>query len=326
MKDDSVNPVSKLQAIMDGGGFAVTSELGPPAGTDVAIIKKKAAFLKETVDAVNLTDNQTAIVRMSSIAAARLLVEMGIEPVIQMVCRDRNRIAMQSDLMGAYALGIRNLLCLTGDHQIFGNHPGARNVFDLDSIQAIQMVAMMRDTQKVLAGDPIEGGFSMFVGGAANPFADPFEFRVLRLAKKAAAGARFVQTQCIYNMPKFREFMKMTVDQGLDKKVHIMAGITPLKSPGMAKYMRDKVAGIDVPDALIKRMEATPKEARAKEGIRIAQEMIAEIRQIPGVHGIHLMAIEWEHKVPEILAGTGLLPRPAITLPAPDSGPTPPAA
>ncbi len=310
---DKPRPKSNLQKLFEKGEFVVTSELGPPQGTDTGVIAKKAEYLKDTVDAVNLTDNQTAIVRMSSIATGKLLVDMGLEPVIQMVCRDRNRIAMQSDLMGAYALGIRNILCLSGDHQCFGNHPGAKNVYDMDSVQQIKMISTMNNEQKTLSGDDIAGGFSMFVGGAANPFGDPFEFRVTRLRKKANAGVQFIQTQCIYDMDRFREWMKRVCDEGLDEKVKILAGVTPLKSPGMAKYMRDKVAGITVPDHLIERISAVPKEpkgGRAKEGIKMAQEMIAELREVKGVAGIHLMPIEWESRVPEILEGTGLLPRP----------------
>ena len=220
---------SNLEKILTGGQFAVTGELGPPKGADVAIIERKAKLLKGNVDAINVTDNQTAIVRMSSIAVSALLKQMGLEPTMQMVCRDRNRIAMQSDIFGAYALGIRNILCLSGDHQKFGNHPTAKNVFDLDSIQLIQTVKKMRDEHKVLSGDEIEGAPQMFIGAAANPFADPFEFRVIRLAKKAAAGVDFIQTQCIYDMDKFERFMQMARDRGLHEKIFILAGVTPLE-------------------------------------------------------------------------------------------------
>jgi methylenetetrahydrofolate reductase (NADPH) len=248
---------------------------------------------------------------MSSIGASAILVQMGLEPVMQMVCRDRNRIAMQSDVFGAYALGIRNMLCLSGDHQKFGNHPGAKNVYDVDSIQLIDMVRRMRDDGKVESGDDIDGVPRMFIGAAANPFGDPFAFRVTRLAKKITAGVDFIQTQCIYDMEKFKTWMCQVVDQGLDQKVHILAGVTPLKSLGMARYMANNVTGIDVPDALIQRMKTAPKEKRAQEGIHICIEQIQQLREIPGVHGIHLMAIEWEHKVPEIVKGAGLYPRPS---------------
>ena len=306
MKSDS-----KLERLLDAGQFVVTGECGPPKGADIDKVKTKADLLRGHVDAVNVTDNQTAIVRMSSIGASAIMVQMGLEPVMQMVCRDRNRIAMQSDIFGAYALGIRNMLCLSGDHQKFGNHAEAKNVYDVDSIQLIDMVRRMRDEGKVESGDEIDGPTRMFIGAATNPFGDPFAFRVTRLAKKIAAGVDFIQTQCIYNMDKFKEWMKQVVDQGLDKKVHILAGVTPLKSPGMARYMANNVSGIEVPDELIKRISGVPKEKRAAEGIKICIEQIHELRQTPGVHGIHLMAIEWEHKVAEIVKGAGLHPRPA---------------
>jgi methylenetetrahydrofolate reductase (NADPH) len=303
---------SKLEKILSGGGFAVTGELGPPKGTDVSVIERKANLLKGNVDAINITDNQTAIVRMSSIAVGAILHRMGLEPTMQMVVRDRNRIAIQSDIFGAYALGIRNILCLSGDHQKFGNHPTAKNVFDLDSIQLIQTVKRMRDEHKVLGGDEIEGPPQMFIGAAANPFADPFEYRVIRLAKKAAAGADFIQTQCIYDMDKFERFMQMVRERGLDKKVHILAGVTPLKSAGMAKYMKEKVAGMEVPDEIIARMKSAGKEKAKEEGLNICVEQIQRLRQVEGVHGIHLMAIEWEDVVHTIVERAGLLPRPEV--------------
>jgi methylenetetrahydrofolate reductase (NADPH) len=301
---------SNLEKILTTGQFAVTGELGPPKGAEVAIIERKAKLLKGNVDAINVTDNQTAIVRMSSIAVSALLKQMGLEPTMQMVCRDRNRIAMQSDIFGAYALGIRNILCLSGDHQKFGNHPTAKNVFDLDSIQLIQTVKKMRDEHKVLSGDEIEGVPQMFIGAAANPFADPFEFRVIRLAKKAAAGVDFIQTQCIYDMEKFERFMQMARDRGLHEKIFILAGVTPLKSVGMARYMKEKVAGMEVPDEIINRMKAAGKEKAREEGLKICVEQIQRLKSIPGVHGIHLMAIEWEEVVHEIIERAGLLPRP----------------
>ncbi|MCX5912612.1 MAG: methylenetetrahydrofolate reductase [Deltaproteobacteria bacterium] len=303
---------SHLEKILTGGQFAVTGELGPPKGADVAIIERKAKLLKGNVDAINVTDNQTAIVRMSSIAVSALLKQMGLEPTMQMVCRDRNRIAMQSDIFGAYALGIRNILCLSGDHQKFGNHPTAKNVFDLDSIQLIQTVKKMRDEHKVLSGDEIEGPPQMFIGAAANPFADPFEFRVIRLAKKAAAGVDFIQTQCIYDMDKFERFMQMVRDRGLQEKIFILAGVTPLKSVGMARYMKEKVAGMEVPDEIINRMKSAGKEKAREEGLKICVEQIQRLKNIPGVHGIHLMAIEWEEVVHEIVERAGLYPRPIM--------------
>lgn len=304
-----MKPGSNLEKILEKGVFAVTGELGPPKGNDVAVIKRKAEHLRGKVDAVNVTDNQTSIVRMSSIATSALLIQMGLEPVMQMVTRDRNRIAIQSDILGATALGIKNMLCLSGDHQNFGNQKDATNVFDIDSIQLLQCVKTMRDEGKLCGGEEkIEGEIKLFIGAAANPFADPFEFRVVRLAKKARAGADFIQTQCIYDMDRFKEWMRMVRDRGLHEKLHILAGVTPLKSGGMARYMAKNVAGITIPDAIIERMVKAKEPAQ--EGIKICVEQIEQLRKIEGVRGIHLMAIEWEEKVSEIVEGAGLLPRP----------------
>jgi methylenetetrahydrofolate reductase (NADPH) len=303
---------SKLQPILAQGSFAVTAEIGPPRGANLEVIRSKASMLKGFVDAVNVTDNQTAIVRMSSISACAHLVQMGFDPVMQMVTRDRNRIALQSDLMGAYSLGIRNILCLSGDHQSFGSHPGAMNVFDIDSTQLINTVKTMRDEGKDMSGFELNVAPQMFIGGAENPFADPFEYRVIRLAKKVAAGAQFVQTQCVYDITRFKEWIRQAREKGLTEKVYILAGVTPLKSARMAKYMATKVSGIMIPEAIIKRMEGAPKEKAAEEGLRICQETIQELKSIQGVHGIHIMAIEWEEKVPEIVRAAGLYPRPVL--------------
>ena len=210
---------SRLEKILRSGKFAVTGECGPPRGADPEVIRKKCALLKNNADAFNITDNQTSVVRMSSIASSIVMMQEGLEPVMQMVCRDRNRIAIQSDILGGAALGIKNMLCLSGDHQKFGDHPQAKNVFDLDSIQLIQAVRGMRDEGKFIGGDEIKGVPKLFIGAAENPFADPFEIRVPRLAKKVAAGVEFIQTQCIFNVPKFREWMKGVVDRGLHEKV-----------------------------------------------------------------------------------------------------------
>ncbi len=315
---------SNLERVLTKGYFAVTGELGPPKSQDAEVIRKKAALLKGAVDAVNLTDNQTAIVRMSSIAAGVLLVREGLEPIIQMTCRDRNRLAMQADLLGACALGIKNVLCLTGDHQSFGNHPFAKNVHDVDSLQLIQIVKGLRDEGKFQCGEEIKGGGPrFFIGAAANPFGDPFEFRPYRLAKKATAGADFIQTQLIYDIPRFREFMKRVVDLGLHEKVKILAGVGPLKSSGAAKYMRDQVPGMIVADEYVNRMEGAvagiPKEdkkgraaAWRDAGIKLCIEQIQQVREIEGVAGIHIMAIEWEEAVRPLVEGAGLLPRPVV--------------
>lgn len=299
-------PISNLHQVLLSGNFAVTGECGPPRGANKEVVLKKAALLKGCVDAVNVTDNQTAIVRMSSIASSAHLIGVGLEPVMQMVVRDRNRIALQSDLLGAYSLGIRNILCLSGDHQTFGSQPDAMNVFDIDSMNLIRMVKEMRDDGKDMSGFSLDVPPRMFIGAAANPFADPFEYRVIRLAKKMDAGVDFIQTQCIYNMDRFKAWMRLAREEGLTEKVYILAGVTPLKSAGMARYMKNKVAGMDVPELVIKRMEGVPKGSAASEGIKICVETIAELREIKGVSGIHLMAIEWEEKVPEIVKAAGL--------------------
>ncbi|HLF26915.1 MAG TPA: methylenetetrahydrofolate reductase [Anaerolineae bacterium] len=314
---------SNLERVLRAGHFAVTSELGPPKNADAEIIRKKAALLKGCVDAANLTDNQTAIVRMSSIGAGALALREGLEPVMQMTCRDRNRLALQADLLGAYAIGLRNVLCLTGDHQTFGNHPQAKNVHDIDSVQSVQMVVGLRDRNCFQCGEEIKGvNPRFFVGAAENPFGDPFEFRPYRLGKKVKAGADFIQTQMIFNVPKFREFMQRVVDLGLHQQTYILAGIGPLKTPGAAKYMRDQVPGMDVPDEIVARMESAgqgieDKKAKAaayrEAGLRICIEMVQQMREIEGVAGVHIMAIEWEEAVRPIVEGAGLLPRPVVT-------------
>ena len=303
---------SRLEKVLQAGHFAVTAECGPPKGSSRATVEEKGKLLLGCVDAVNVTDNQTAIVRMSSLAASTILKNMGHEPILQMVTRDRNRIALQSDLFGAYALGIRNVLCLTGDHQVFGNQKGTIGVFDMDSIQLVRTVKDMRDNGHIVGGEEIIEPPKMFIGAAANPFADPTNWRVLRLAKKVAAGVDFIQTQCIFNIDRFEKYMKEARDMGLTEKVKILAGITPFKSVGMARYMAKNVAGMDVPDDMIDRMAGVSKENQAAEGIKIAVETIQRVREIDGVAGVHVMAIEWEGKVPEILEAAGLKERPAV--------------
>ncbi|PKN28446.1 MAG: 5,10-methylenetetrahydrofolate reductase [Deltaproteobacteria bacterium HGW-Deltaproteobacteria-21] len=301
---------SVLERVLEAGLPAVTSECGPPRGAVPEKVKEKAEKLRGYVDAINVTDNQTAMVRMSSFAACLIIKQMGLHPILQMVTRDRNRLAMQSDIIGAYSHGIDTMLCLSGDHPCFGDHPMAANVYDLDSIQFVQMVRKMRDEGKFQGGDDILNAPRMYIGAAANPFADPFELRVARLAKKARAGADFVQTQCIYNLERFGKWMEGIRERRLHEKIHILAGVTPMKSAGMAKYMKNKVPGMDVPDGLIKRMSGIPKEKQAEEGIKICVETIQELKEMKGVAGFHIMAIEWEDRVPEIVERAGLYPRP----------------
>jgi methylenetetrahydrofolate reductase (NADPH) len=303
--NDDLKSGSNLEKVLKAGHFAFTGECGPPKGANVEHLKEKVAHLKGKVDAVNITDNQTAVVRMSSWAACTILLQEQVEPNFQMVCRDRNRLAIQSDILGVYAMGVRNMLCLSGDHQSFGNHPQAKNVYDIDSMQLIALVKKMRDEGKFMNDEDIDVPPKLFIGAASNPFAEPFDFRVHRLAMKIAAGAEFIQTQCIYNMDRFREFMKKTVDMGLHEKCYILAGVTPMKSVGMAQYMAKSVPGMDVPDSLIKRLREAGKG-------KVAEEQIEEFKQMEGVAGVHLMAIEWEHRVPEIAERAGVLPRPKV--------------
>jgi len=303
---------SNLEKVLKAGHFAFTGECGPPKGANVEHLREKLSHLKGKVDAVNITDNQTAVVRMSSWAACAILIQEGLEPNFQMVCRDRNRLAIQSDILGAYALGVRNMLCLSGDHQTFGNHPQAKNVYDIDSMQLISLVKKMRDEQKFMNDEEIDVAPKLFIGAASNPFAEPFEFRVYRLAMKIDSGADFIQTQCIYNMQRFRGFMKRAVDMGLHERCYILAGITPMKSVGMAQYMAKAVPGMDVPESLIKKLRGAGKGKVAEEGIKFAVEQIQELKEMEGVAGVHLMAIEWEHRVPEIAERAGMLPRPKV--------------
>jgi methylenetetrahydrofolate reductase (NADPH) len=303
---------SKLEKVLAAGHFAVTSECGPPRGSDPTEIVEKAEIIKDHVDAINITDNQTSVCRTCSLAVCIRLKTMGLEPVLQMVTRDRNRIALQSDILGAAHWDINNILCLSGDHQSFGDSSKGQNVHDLDSMQLLQTVRLMCDEGKFLGGDDIKRPPRMFAGAAANPFADPFEIRVARLAKKVAAGAQFIQTQCIYNLDKFEEWMKGVRDRGLHEKTAIMAGLTPMKSAGMARYMKNRVPGMDVPDEVVKRLADTPKEKQAEEGIKICIESIQRLKEVEGVRGFHIMAIEWEEKVPGIVEAAGLYPRPEV--------------
>ena len=304
---------SNLEKVLNGGHLAVTSECGPPRGASADTVVDKAKYLEGVVDAVNITDNQTAMVRMSSFAGSVLVKQQGMHPLLQMVTRDRNRLAMQADILGAYALGIDTMLCLSGDHTKFGDHAMAANVHDIDSIQLIQMVKSMRDEGKFQGGAEIKGVVpKMFIGAAANPFADPFELRVMRLAKKIAAGADFIQTQCIFNVEKFEKWMEGVREKGLHEKCYILAGITPMKSVGAAKYMKNRVPGMDVPQELVDRMGSVEKEKQPEEGINICLEAIERLKKVEGVAGFHIMAIDWEEKVEEIVKRAELYPRPQV--------------
>ena len=302
---------SKLEKLFNQGEFVVSGEIGPPKHADADIIREHARMLKEYVDAANLTDNQTAIVRVSSIASAVHVLAEELEPIVQMTVRDRNRIGIQSDLLGAYSVGVKNVLCLSGDHQSFGNHPTSKNVHDLDSIQLVKALKDMRDEKKFICGEEIkEHEPRFFIGAVANPFGDPFEYRVMRLEKKINAGADFIQTQCIFDMDRFERWMEQVRERGLHKKAKIVAGLMPLKSHKAAKYMQKFVSGMVVPDEIIERMEKA--EDKKAEGVELCVEQIKHLQQIEGVAGVHIMAVNWEEIIPTIVEKAGLYPRPQI--------------
>jgi methylenetetrahydrofolate reductase (NADPH) len=319
---------SNLERVLAAGEFAATAEIGPPMDCDASVVVKKAEVLKGVADAYNITDNQTGVVRISSIAAALIILREGLEPVMQMTCRDRNRLAMQADILGAAALGIRNCLCIAGDHQSFGaagrlkGHPGAKNVYDIDSIQLVSVLRGMRDDGKQQGGDPIEKRPPLFIGAAWTPMGEPIEFRPLRLKKKVDAGANFIQTQAVYDVKLFAEQMKIVCNMGLHERTAILPGVIVPRSMAMLRYMHNNVSGVTVPDALIERMgkakEAAgddKKQAKLKqeeEGVTIAVELIQQLREIPGVKGVHVQAIEWEGIVPKVFDRAGLLPRPVM--------------
>ncbi len=302
---------SDLEKVFEAGKFAVTAEIGPPQSANPEPLVHHAKLLKGSADAFNLTDNQTAVVRLSSIASAAIIMHEGIEPVIQMTCRDRNRIALQSDLLGASAIGVKNVLCLTGDHQTFGNEKAAKSVFDFDSVSELYTFNKLRTEGLQSGGNIIEDEPpKLYLGCAENPFATPYEFRAMRLAKKVNAGADFVQTQAIFDMDIFEKWMDEVRGRGLDKKVHIMAGVIPMKTAGAARYMKNKVPGMIVPNHVIDRMKnaSDPKE----EGINLCVEQIEAFKNMKGVHGVHIMAVKWEEIVPRIAEMAGLLPRPSL--------------
>jgi len=304
---------SNLEKILENGKFAVTAEIGPPKSANPEVIRRKARMLKGSIDAFNVTDGQTAVARMASWAGCLIGKEEGLDPIVQMTCRDRNRIALQMDVLGVAALGINNILCLTGDHVSMGNHPFAKPVYDIDAVQFIKIVKDMRDEKRFQCGDEMDVEPRLYIGAVANPFAgSPLELRVLRLEKKVKAGADFIQTQCVYNVEKFERWMKLVRERKLHEKIHILAGVTPLKSYRMAKYMKENVPGIDIPDEILERMKNAPKEEARERGIDLCVETIERLKEIEGVHGIHVMAIGWEDVVPVLVKKAGLLPRPSL--------------
>ena len=314
-EDRPIRAGSKLEQRLRAGQFAVTVEVDPPDDVGIDAFMEMAHTLAPLVDAMNITDNTRALVHMSSLAAAALLTHAGLEPVMQITCRDRNQLALQADLLGAAALGIKNVLCLTGDYPTLGDHKWAKPVFDIGSINLITYAKQMCDQAVFMNGQPIKTPPRLFIGGAAAPLTEPREFRPHRLAKKVTAGADFIQTQLVFDVDGFREYMKAVRDLGLHEQVAILPGVGVLPGPKTARMINEKVPGLEVPEWVIERMEGVSKEKRRAEGVAIAIETVQQIREIEGVSGVHLTAMFKKGKADAIQAigeAAGLLPRPAL--------------
>jgi methylenetetrahydrofolate reductase (NADPH) len=301
---------SRLERVLRSGRFAVTAELDPPDSADPQEVYAAAVVLAGVCDAINATDASGANCHMSSVAICALLTRAGYSPVYQVSCRDRNRIAIQGDLLGAAAMGVCNVLCLTGDDTTVGDQPQARRVFDFDSIQLLQTARIMRDQSIFLSGRKLTTPPRLFLGAAENPFAPPFDWRPQRLGKKIAAGAEFIQTQFCFDVPRLAAFMSRVRDLGLHERAFILVGVGPLRSERAAEYMRTRVPGVYIPDEVLARLRARPKDRQREEGKRICIEIIQQVREIPGVAGVHVMAYRQEELVAEIIEEAGLLPRP----------------
>ncbi|MBI3649012.1 MAG: methylenetetrahydrofolate reductase [Actinobacteria bacterium] len=315
-------PRSRLHEVLLSGRFAVTAELETTDGGDPAEVHEAAAPLVGAVDAVNCTDNSAAHPHISQVAAAKLLLDRGIEPIAQFTCRDRNRLALQADLLGAHALGVRNVLLMTGDDVTAGDHPEAKPIYDLDSIHLLRIARIMRDEGTYVSGRKLTSPPTFLIGAVENPFAPPVDYRPLRLAKKIEAGAEFVQTQICFNVERMREFMRQAVDSGAAEKAWILAGVYVPRSAAAARYLRDWVPGIDVPEETVRRLEGVPRDRQEEEGIRLAVEICREIREMPGVAGLHLMSIKVGRAVVRVVDELGLHPRPVTSTAAraPDGG------
>ncbi len=312
---------SGLHRLLQAGEFVVTAELAAIDAADPAAVGGAAAALRGSVDAVNCTDNSAAHTHLSPVAAARLLIEDGIEPILQLACRDRNRLALQADLLGAAALGVRNIVCMTGDDVTAGDHPEAKPIFDIDAVHLLRIARIMRDDGMYLSGRPLSAPPAYLIGAVENPFAPPLDFRPMRLGTKIEAGAEFIQTQICFNVDKLRVFMARCGELGLLEQVWVLVGVFVPVSAGSVRYLRDQVPGVDVPPAVVERMEAAAPETQRGEGIRLALDLIEQVREIPGISGIHLMTINNEHAIARVVEGAGLLPRPANAAPArPGSG------
>lgn len=298
----------RLRRRLEAGAFVVTAEVIPPRGADAATITRKAERLRGWVDAVNLPDNESAFVRLSSLAGSVAALAAGVEPVMQLTCRDRNRIALQSDLLSAAALGVPNLLLMTGDHPRFGDHPDARPVFDLDSVQLLWTARTMRDQARLLSGRPLDPPPDWFIGAVENPFAPPARFRAARLGKKVAAGAQFVQTQFVFDLEVFTRWMREVADLGLLERCHVLAGVGVIGSLRGLEHLRTEVPGVHVPDAVVRRLRGVPHEKVNAEGRRLCAELIQQLKEVPGVSGVHVMAPGNEPAIPEVLERAGLTP------------------
>lgn len=306
--------MSHLQDVLESGKFAITAEIGPPRSANVGPMRRKAKLLKDWIDAANVTDNQSAVVRMASWAGSLVVMQEGVEPVMQLQCRDRNRIALQSDLLGAAAMQIPNVLLLTGDHARFGDHPDAKGVFDLDSIDLVWTARTMQQHAKLLSGRELKPAPQWFLGAVENPFAPPLKWRAERLGKKIAAGARFCQTQFIYDVKIFADWMRQVCDLGLDKRCYVLAGVGPIKSLRAMEHMRAEVPGMYVPDDVVRRLRGVPQDRVAEEGLKLCSEIIAQCKEIPGVAGVHVMAFSWEDAIPEILERAGVARRQPVAV------------
>jgi len=300
---------SRLERVLRSGRFAVTAELNPPDSADPRSVYRRAIVLAEVCDAINATDASGANVHMSSVAMCALLTHAGYEPVMQVSCRDRNRIAIQGDLLGAAALGVRNVLCLTGDGVQVGDQPDAKPVFDLDSISLLRAACILRDKGRFLSGRKLETPPRLFLGAAENPFAPPVDFRPLRLGKKIEAGADFIQTQYCFDVPRLRGFMTRVRDLGLHERAFILIGVGPLRSAKAAEWIRAHVPGVIIPDEIVRRLKGVPPVDQWKEGKRLCIEIIQQVREIPGVSGVHVMAFRQEDLVADIIREAGLLRR-----------------
>lgn len=302
----------RLERVLRSGRFAVTAELNPPDSADPEEVYQAALVLSEVCDGINATDGSGAHCHMSSVAICALLTRAGYAPILQVSCRDRNRIAIQGDVLGAAAMGVTNVLCLTGDDVTAGDQPEAKRVFDFDSIQLLRTIKIMRDEAMFLSGRKLTTPPSLFLGAASNPFVPPFDWRPYRLAKKIEAGADFIQSQYCFDVPHFRQFMQKVRDLGLHEQTFFLVGVGPLRSEKAAEFMRTKVPGVHIPDAIVERLRKTPKAKKREEGKRICVEIIQQVRQIEGVSGVHVMAYRQEELVAEIISEAGLLPRPPI--------------